>query len=391
MIFWIIAACLTAGVAAVLLAPLARPGRARFAAEGNDVAVYRDQLGELDRDVEGGLIAGSEADVARAEIGRRLLAAARENNAAPVAARPSLRRAASVAVVVLVPVLALGAYLTLGAPGLPSEPLAGREAGPGGDPELGKLIQKAEDHLRSNPNDGRGWDVLAPIYLRTGRLGDAEAAFENAIRLLGETADRESGLGEALTMANNGQVTDTAQAAFEKAQKLAPGDPRSAFFLAMGLAQDGKRAEAVAAFKAMEAKGPPDAPWLPAVRQQIAALGGTPEVAEDGSPASPQVSPAPPGNPSAADVAAAQSMSAGDRMAMIKDMVGRLDAELRDQPRNIEGWKRLVRSYMVLNDPAKAKDALSRALAVFPPDSTDGKALVAMAGELGIPVEKGAR
>lgn len=390
MIFWIIAACLTAGVAAVLLAPLARAAGGPIEADGNDIAVYRDQLGELDRDVESGLIAGGEADIARAEIGRRLLTAARESAAPPLPMRGSLRKAASVLVVVLVPVLALGAYLSLGAPGLPSQPLSGREAGPGGDPELGKLIQKAEDHLRSNPDDGRGWDVLAPIYLRTGRLSDAEAAYVNAIRLLGATPERQSGLGETLTMANNGQVTEAARAAFREAQKLAPGDPRSAFFLAMALAQDGSTKEAIAAFKAMEAKGPPDAPWIPIVRQQIAALGGTPQIAENDAAAA-QPSAAPPGNPSAADVAAAQNMSAGDRLTMIKGMVGRLDAQLREQPRNIEGWKRLVRSYMVLKDPAKAKDALSRALTIFPPDSADGQALLATADELGLAADKEAR
>lgn len=383
MIFWILAACLTAAVAAVLLVPLARPARA-VAGGGHDVEVYRDQLAELDRDVESGNVAESEAEIARAEIGRRLLKAAGDDGAGNKRSSASLGRLASIAVVVLVPVLGLGTYLALGYPGLPGAPLAAREAGPNGDPELARMIGKAEDHLRENPNDGRGWDVLAPIYLRTGRVRDAEAAYENAIRLLGSTARRQSGLGETLVAASGGAVTDEARAAFEKAAKLEPGDPKASFFLALGLAQDGKKDEALKAFQAMEKEASADAPWLPAVQQQIAALGGTPQAggtAKSGAGA-------PPGNPTAEDMAAAQDMSAGDRIAMIRGMVGRLDARLRDDPRNLEGWMRLVRSYMVLNEPDKAKDALSRALAVFPAGSEDGKALVTLAQGLGIPAKE---
>lgn len=384
MIFWILAACLTAAVAAVLLAPLARPRRA-VAGGDHDVEVYRDQLAELERDVESGSLAAGEAGIARAEIGRRLLKAADEEAAGGRRSSTSLGRFASVVVVVLVPVLGLGTYLLLGYPGLPGAPLASREAGPNGDPELAKMIGQAEDHLRENPNDGRGWDVLAPIYLRTGRVRDAQAAYENAIRLLGSTASRQSGLGETLMMASGGAMTDAAREAFEKAAKLDPENPKAAFFLALGLARDGKTGDALAAFQAMEAKGPADAPWLPAVRQQIAALSGA---AGGTKSAEGEADATPPGNPTDEQMAAAQDMSTGDRTAMIRGMVGRLDARLRDDSSNFEGWMRLVRSYMVLNEPDKAKDALSRALAVFPPDSENGRALIALAKGLGIPAKE---
>jgi cytochrome c-type biogenesis protein CcmH len=205
----------------------------------------------------------------------------------------------------------------------------------------------------------------------------------NAIRLLGSTARRQSGLGETLVMANRGEMTDAARSAFRKALELDPNNPKASFFLALGLAQDGKTADALEAFKKMEKEAPADAPWLPAVHQQIAALGGTPATTEtaDGEAAAP-------GNPTPEEMAAAQDMSAGDRVAMIRGMVSRLDTRLREEPRNLEGWMRLVRSYMVLKEPDKAKDALSRALDVFPPDSENGKALVSLADGLGIPVKE---
>ena len=145
---------------------------------------------------------------------------------------------------------------------------------PGGDPQLADLVGKAEAHLRSNPDDGRGWDVLAPIYFRTGRVQDAAIAYGNAIRLLGPTAAREAGLGEALAMENGGRVNDAAADAFRRALELKPDDPKAEFFLALRLAQTGRVAAALQAFRDLEKQGPPDAPWLPAVRSEIASLGG---------------------------------------------------------------------------------------------------------------------
>ena len=380
MIFWVLAAILTALVTAVVMFPLAR-GRSRVSTTAaHDAAVYRDQLAELERDVASGNLAGEEAESARAEIGRRLLKAAGEEKAAgaPGGSSARLRKAASALVVVLVPAIALGSYLWLGDPGLPSAPLAAREAGPNGDPQLAALVEKAEAHLRANPDDGRGWDVLAPIYFRTGRIQDATIAYGNAIRLLGATAKREAGLGESLVMENGGQVTQAAAEAFRRALKLDGSDPKAQFFLALGLAQSGHTDKALQAFRELEKQAPADAPWLPAVRSQIASLGGGAGTGAD------KGQPAPPGNPTQEQMAAAGKMSASGRMAMIRGMVSRLDAELAREPDNLPGWKRLVRSYMVLDEPAKAKAALGRALKAFPADSDGGRQLAALAEQLGV-------
>lgn len=384
MLFWILAAALTALVTAALLAPLVRRSAAATPAALHDVEVYRDQLDELERDRAEGLISDTEATQARAEIGRRLLKAAEaegDQNKDDDGVRPG-RRAAIIVVLLAIPAIGLANYLAIGKPGLPAQPLAARLSGDNAD--IATLVARAEQHLARNPGDGRGWDVLAPVYFRAGRLSDAENAYYNAIRLLGPSLARQNGLGETIVTANDGIITDTARQAFEAAQAIDPNDPQSAFYLAVAMAQEGRPAEAVAALRRLAERSPEEAPWLPMVRAQIENFGGT--AADRSTAAEPPVGPAaPPGGPTAADVAAAQSMDAGDRQAMIAGMVDSLDARLREDPNNVEGWKRLLRSYVVLDQPERARDALARGLAAFPADSQNGRALTALAEELGVP------
>ncbi len=378
MLFWIISALLTVAVAVVLLLPLLKESVAEPDDDSGEAAVYRDQLRELERDKGLGLISTEDADYARAEIGRRLLSvsAGKPQADAAKAVRKSHHPLAQAFVILCLPAIGLGLYLLTGSPGTPSAPLAERLENPGNNLEL--LVAKAERHLAENPNDGAGWDVLAPIYFKSERIGDAELAYRNAIRFLGPNPARMSGLGEVLVAGNGGIVTEDARSAFEEALRLDANNPRAEFYLALALEQGGKRAEAKAAFEKLLAASPKQAPWVPLVSQHIAANSG--EV--------PAAAPAAPGNPTEAEVAAAQDMSAGDRMAMIRGMVESLDAKLKQDPKNFEGWMRLVRSYAMLKEPERAVGALKDGLATFPADGAEGKQLIAMARELGLPVEE---
>lgn len=382
MLFWIIVASVTALVALLLLAPLLRKTAPADNERSHDVEVYRDQLKEVERDEREKLISAEEAGYARAEIGRRLISSAEKAEKEPAPATPRRHLSAQAFVIVLLPLIGIGLYLRTGDPGLPSQPLEARLERPGND--IGILIAKTENHLMQHPDDGTGWDLLAPIYLRNMRPDDAADAFRKAIRFLGPSAGRYGGLGEALVTSNNGLVTSEAKDSFQKALKLDSNDARSEFYLALALGQEGRSLEALAAFKALAASSAPDAPWQPIVARQIAALEKGPEVppATAGAP-----NPDAPGNPTAADVAAAQTMNSGDRQQMILSMVQGLDAKLKDNPHNFEGWVRLVRSYAMLKDAPKAADALKRSLAAFPAESSEGQQLLAMAKELGIPAE----
>jgi len=387
MLFWIVSALLTVAVAVALLYPLLKGAAPAPVDDAGEAAVYRDQLKELERDKAAGLISEEDAGYARAEIGRRLLAVSGDGNMAQKTGRAGRLNALSQAFIILcLPAVGLGLYLKTGNPDMPAAPLEARLENPGNNIEL--LVAKVERHLAENPNDGSGWDVLAPIYFKMQRLGDAELAYRNAIRLQGTSPERMNGLGEVLLAGNDGIVTEDARAAFEEALRLNGNDPRARFYLALALEQAGKKSEALDSFQALAKDSPADAPWMPLVQQHIAANAGGAPVAGLPAGTQPAPAPAPLGGPTASDVEAAAAMSAGDREAMIRGMVEGLDAKLKQDPNNFEGWMRLMRSYAMLKEPEKAIATLKAALVAFPPEEVQGKQLIGVGRELGLPVEE---
>ncbi|MCZ7854579.1 c-type cytochrome biogenesis protein CcmI [Agrobacterium salinitolerans] len=363
--FWIVVAILTAAVAIVLMYPLMRKTEAPQTRRDGEVAVYRDQLAELDRERAAGLIGDTEADYARAEIGRRLLAAAEAEETPAKESRSRRHHLATSFITLLLPALGLCLYVWNGSPDTPDMPLEARLENPGND--MNMLVARAERHLAQNPEDGAGWDILAPIYFKMQRLGDAELAYRNALRIQGPSAERLTGLGETLVASNDGVVIEAARDAFAEADRLSPGNPRTRFYLALALEQSGKSEEAQSAFAALAAAAPAGAPWLPLVQEHIARTGG-----KAGT------------GPTAADVAAAKEMAPADRQAMIEGMVASLDAKLKDNPDDFEGWMRLMRAYSVLKNEAKAGEALRAGLQAFPPEGEEGRQLLALARELGV-------
>jgi len=389
MIFWFIAAVMTAAVTLLSLWPLLRSRQEHLASRAeHDVEVYSAQLRELDADVARGAMAPAEAETARAEIGRRLLRAADRGKSESQVGTASWQRprmlAAIAAVALLVPIGSVVLYAQLGGAGRPDLPLAGRSAPTSGPGDIQTLIAGAEERLRAEPEDGRGWDVLAPIYLRIGRVEDAAEAFRNGIRLNGSSAARESGLGEALTQLAGGEVTDEAQAAFERAVAANPAHLPAKFFLALNLSQEGRRDEAVTAWTQLVEMSPPDAPWLEIANAAIAdARGEAPPAAATADAGTA----APARGPGEADIAAAADMAADDRQAMIEGMVSQLAARLETNPNDVEGWKRLIRSYTVLGDDEAAGAAYRTARQTFAADSAAGREIAAFGDELGLTAE----
>jgi len=347
--FWLLAALLTLAATLAILVPISRSGRPNVVTEPPDVAIYRDQLAELDADRDRGLIDEASAAEARGEIGRRLIGAAKMPR--PHGPRRSgASRWLAFASVLFVPLVSWGLYGEIGSPLLPAEPFAARlERRPTQD-SIQELLARAENHLETHPDDGRGWDVLAPVYLRIGAFEKAVAAYRNAIRLLGSTAQRQTGLGEAITAEAGGNITPDAVAAFTEAAKLDGSaiDPR--FFLASGLAQQGKLDDAEAAFKAIEPLAAKDARWAGRIASALGEIGKRRQGAASGGM---------PG-PTTAEVAAAGQMTGEQRQSMIEGMVARLDMHLKSDPGDVDGWKRLLRSYVVLGQNDKARDALAR-------------------------------
>src|SRR3954469_2950303 len=250
MALWLVLALLTAAAIFAVLWPL---GRVRAtAAAGNDIAVYRDQLEEIARDRAAGLIGEAEAEAARVEVSRRLIAAADAVHRDPSVPGGRLRpRVAALAALIAVPLIGAGLYLTLGSPELPGQPLASRETTPLQDRSLDRLVAQVESHLEKNPEDGRGWEVVGPVYMRIGRFNDAVKARRNSLRINGPTAEREADLGESLMAEANGVVTAEAKAAFERALTLDAKHNKARFFLAVAAHQDGQQEKAASIWRAM--------------------------------------------------------------------------------------------------------------------------------------------
>ncbi|MEO9341113.1 c-type cytochrome biogenesis protein CcmI [Mesorhizobium sp. SB112] len=370
MLFWSIAALLTLGASLAVLLPLARRNETSVADGNFDVEVYRDQLSELEKDVARKLVAPSDAEQARAEISRRIISAdARAKHKSVGVSRSG--RMIGAAAILAVPLVSWGLYTATGSPDIPDQPLAARlEANPA-DSSADELIARAEGHLASNPEDGRGWDTLAPIYVRIGRFADGATAYRNAIRLEGETSTRLAGLGEAITNAGGGIVSVEAQKTFEKAVAIEPAQPKAQFFLAIALSQEGRHDDAEKAWQAMLDTLPQDSPWrAPVERAQAESrrLAGVPPIA----------------GPGQADVDAAADMSDADRNEMVAGMVARLDERLRQNSNDVDGWMQLVRSYMVLGNGKEAAGARDRGLAALGKDSEDGRKLADFAASLNV-------
>ncbi|WP_428696188.1 c-type cytochrome biogenesis protein CcmI [Stappia sp.] len=377
MTMWIAFSLLTVLAALAVLVPLARAGRAQArAGAAHDAEVYKAQLDEVGRDLDRGLISKEAAVAARTEIARRLIAAdqaaTRGETAEPGDGGRLRLRAVQVLAIVLVPLAAIGAYLAFGAPDIPDQPLVARLQAPAQDRSLPELVARVEQHLAKDPEDGRGWDVLAPVYMRLGRPEDAAAAYAAAIRLLGPDVGRETDRGEALVVANNGIVSAEAHAAFERAVTLDPEAVKPRFFLALALTQENRREAAIAAWQDLLKDASGGEAWAEAVRMELAKLG------VEAPPAG-----APLAGPSREDVQAAEGMAAEDRGAMIRSMVDGLDARLAADGGSTEEWLQLMRALAVLGDTERLRQVIARAGEALKDDPAAVAQVKSLARDLG--------
>lgn len=380
---WFILAFMTGAAVLALLWPMSRRSgpagggpRPEASTLATETGFYEDQVREIERDLGRGLIAPAEAEGARTEAARRLLRAKSQNPvvAADGMAEPALRqrRAASAFALSTIPLVALIAYGLYGSPHLPAQTAAERQAAQSGSEDLRNAIERIEARLAGDPTDGRGWSVLAPVYMRLGRFDDAAHAYEAASRILGETPQRLSDWGEALVGAANGTVSPEARGVFERAVALDGAAPKPRFYLARALELDGDIPGAIERLAAMAQGGPADAPWMPLVQENLARLRG-------------EAAPGAGAGQSAEAAEAVKAMPPAAREATIRGMVESLDQRLADKGGSPEEWLRLVRSYGVLGETGKAQAALDRARRALGQDAAALAQLDGLARELRLP------
>ena len=271
---WIVFSGLLAVALFLLLRPLMRPAATINDARTSELAVYRDQLRELDSDVARGIISASEADAARNELKRKMLAVAPSPKMAR--APQSAARLTVIAVGAGLPVLALGLYLSVGRPDLPDKQFSPAQAAAQQQAaqiaDIETMTARLAQHLKSNPNDPQGWRMLGVAYANLDRAADATKAFERAVSLDGRNADLLAQYGESLVRAARGVVTTEAEEVFQRTLAIDPKEPRALFYRGISLEQQSKPREALAAWVSLLRDAEPGAEWMPAVRQRAIEL-----------------------------------------------------------------------------------------------------------------------
>lgn len=370
MMFWVVAALFSLLAVALVVLPALRLPSTPRGGNAYDRAVYKDQLAEIAREVERGVLTPAEAASARLEVERRLLAASDEAPAAQVrAARPVWLGAVGLAVIAAAGVV----YLAIGSPGVPDQPIAARVP-PDAPKDLVAAADRLADRLGKNPEDPEGWVLLARTQAALERYQAAAESYARAMALTGDRADAAAGYGEMLVLSSDGIVTPAARKAFETAVAKDPGNAPARYYLGLAAAQAGRPADAIEAWRRLEADTPLDAPWRATLRQRI----------EETARAAGIPVPEAQRGPSSADIAAAERMSPEERLKMIRSMVNSLAARLVDSPDDAAGWQRLGRAYRVLGEKEKAESALARVVALRPGDKEalldHARAVLEMAG-----------
>ncbi|GAA0630465.1 c-type cytochrome biogenesis protein CcmI [Thalassospira tepidiphila] len=344
-----------------------------------DLAVYRDQLSEIDRDIERGVLSAEQADAARTEVQRRILAAdqrIKKQQPTDTIEQTSANkpvRAIAAGFIVLFIAGGFGLYLDLGNPTMPDRPITSRTdeinavrmaqtADEDRQSVLNRAVSDLSQRLLENPDDLRAWELLGASLMALGRPEEAQTAFLETVKRSGRDGDYLAMYAESLIRSNNGQINTTARGVLREAEKTDSTDPRIQFYLGLADAQEGNVGAAVDRWIALANEAPGDAPWLPMVVGRIneAALAqgidieGRLNLAENTSP-----------GPSQEDIAAAQEMTPEEQQQMIKSMVNGLAERLEAEPNNPDGWARLMQAYMVLGREDDAKAAFEKASTVF--------------------------
>jgi cytochrome c-type biogenesis protein CcmH len=353
ILFWIIAGILTLIAAVVLAAPLFDTRKFK-SEDAFALEVYRDQLAELTRDEQRGLLTAEQARAAQIEIERRILALDAGKKFQP-ALPPS--HALTLAMAVVLPLAAFGLYLMLGSPHLPSQSAMERlaEERQRTSPE----IQALEAKVEQSPSDAQSWVDLGRAYADVERANDAADSFAKAMALGRNESDLLREYAHAAILAEGGRVAADAQSALRRVLATEPGDPTARFFLALAKAQNQDLEGALTDWLALERQVSSDAPLRGLLAENIDKAAR--QLGKDPAKLPGRAAGAGTAGPSEEDMAAAAQMSPEERQAFIESMVERLAAKMKENPDDLEGWIRLANAYGVLQKREEARAAWAEA------------------------------
>ncbi|MFK7942995.1 MAG: c-type cytochrome biogenesis protein CcmI [Paracoccaceae bacterium] len=415
--FYLIAGGIALVVTVLMVRPLLTGGGGAVSDVESDTQVFKDQLSEIERDLERGIIRPEDAAGARVEVSRRLLAAAKrvETRGAGSTGPQGISGMAAGLALIGTPALAVAMYFGLGAPGIQDQPLAERvtarntmpeghpapsqdrpsqaqaEAAVAGDippapegfedSEYQALVAQLEETVAARPDDAQGHQLLANGLMRLGRWSDAVKTYQQAIDILGEQASAEihANQAEAMVLATGGYVSPEAESAIGRALQINPSLDIARYYAGLALRQGGRLDDAITVWEGLRRDSSPSAPYMEYLnlllsetiqaRDQMTGgqMAGAPAIA----------------GPTQEDMAAAGELPPEDRQDMIQGMVARLAARLAEQGGSPDEWAQLMASYTVLDQMDDARGALEQAVAAYPTGPAS-RMLMARAAELGL-------
>lgn len=398
--FYITAALIALVTAAIIILPLVGGRSSAVDRDTTDAEVFRDQLEEVDRDLDRGTIGAAEAEGARVEISRRLIAAtqrAKQSGALMPAPRGPSGMIAGM-LLMGIPALTALLYVSVGTPTAQDQPFAQRDLtgqprvanaqrpnqaeaeaqitpemrqSVPQDPEYVGLVERLRGSLADRPDDAEGQRLLANGLMRLGKWVEARKAFDRLLEITQPPvpADVYANMAEAMVLAAGGYVSPEAENAIDNALKANPQSPMAQYYAGLALRQAGRIDQAIQVWENLRQASPADAPYLEWLNMMLAE---TVQMRDGGGR-----------GPSQDDIAAADDMSAEDRSAMIQGMVDRLAERLAERGGTAQEWAQLMSSHATLGNVAGAEQALIDAIRAYPAGS-DHDALIAHATRLGI-------
>jgi len=406
MLFWILCGAVLLAVTLFLTRALLTGGRKKEHPAFYDLAVYRDQLKEVERDKSRGVISEEDAERLRINISRKVLRA----DAQIAADAESLSNAgpkAFIGITILLVILIGGgfaSYWQLGQPGYQDMGLKSRIADAqetrenrasqseaeaelpalppnSGDTEyVQNLIGELREMVAARPNDIQGLKLLVSNEANLGNAKQAYEALARLVSLLGDEATAEEfvTLAELQIIAANGYVSPEAEAALTQTIQLEEDNPVAKYYLGLMFAQTGRPDVAFRVWRNLLNEGPDSAPWIPVIRSQIVDLSEWAGVSFELPPIAELA------GPTSEDVAAAQEMTAEDQQDFIKSMVAQLSERLANEGGSAAEWSRLISSLGVLGDTEKAKTVWNEAMLVFAADPDGLETVRASARRAGV-------